>query len=207
MNGDDPPIWLSALEHYVYCPRQCALITVDGVWQPNEHTVRGDRGHRRVDEPGSRTERGKQVLRAVPVWSERLGLAGRADLIEVHAEGTVVPVEYKMGRRHGLAADVQLCALAFCLEEMLQTPIPSGQLWFGTSRRRTNVSLDEPLRAMTLEVIDGVRQLASATNLPPAPNDQRCVNCQLRDHCLPTLVADPRRLLAYQEREVFGCDF
>lgn len=114
----EPVIALSALEHHVYCPRQCALIHVDGLWIDSEHTVRGDLGHRRADSGEHKQERGRLVLRAVPLWSEQLGLTGRADVVELHSDGSLVPVEYKIGRRHGDAAHVQLCAQALCLEEM-----------------------------------------------------------------------------------------
>ena len=116
---------ISAIEHFVYCPRQCALIHCDGVWNDNAHTVRGTRAHRRVDSGQHRRERGRQVLRAIPLWSEALGLSGRADAVEME-RGAVRPVEYKSGVRHGAAADLQLCAQAMCLEEMLDVAIPHG---------------------------------------------------------------------------------
>ncbi|MXW23318.1 MAG: Dna2/Cas4 domain-containing protein, partial [Chloroflexi bacterium] len=92
----DPVIQISAIEHFVYCPRQCALIHCDGVWSDNAHTVRGARAHRRVDSGEHRQERGRQVLRAIPLWSEELGLSGRADAVEVE-DDAVRPVEYKAG--------------------------------------------------------------------------------------------------------------
>ena len=88
---------ISAIEHFVYCPRQCALIHCDGVWSDNAHTVRGLRAHRRVDGGQHRHERGRKVLRGIPLWSEALGLSGRADVVEI-AIGAVRPVEYKSGR-------------------------------------------------------------------------------------------------------------
>ncbi|MGH9268260.1 MAG: CRISPR-associated protein Cas4, partial [Acidimicrobiales bacterium] len=89
----EPVVAISAIEHYAYCPRQCALIHADGVWADNVHTVRGSRGHRRVDEGRGRVERGRRVLRGVPLWSAQLGLSGRADVVELTTEGDVVPVE------------------------------------------------------------------------------------------------------------------
>jgi CRISPR-associated exonuclease Cas4 len=203
----DTPIALSSLEHYCYCPRQCALISVDGVWVDNEHVVRGQRGHRRVDSPEARSERGRRSFRAVPVWSEVHGLTGRADLVEVHDDGTrVVPVEYKMGRRHGRAAEVQLCAVALCLEEMLGVSIVAGQLWYGQSRRRLSIAMDSALRALTFDVIAQVRALPAAAHLPPVVNDARCAQCQLIDHCLPTLVAEPHVVAAFVRRELYECE-
>lgn len=193
----EPVLQISALEHFEYCPRQCALIHVDGVWADNVHVVRGGYGHRRVDSGEHRTERGRRVLRSVPLWSEQLGLTGRADAVEVHDDGRVVPVEYKIGRRHGLAAHVQLTAQALCLEEMTGREVPEGALWFSGIRRREEVSIDEHLRRRTVAAIDEVRAMFAASRLPAAPNDQRCTECQLLGHCLPGVVADPQAVAAY----------
>lgn len=124
----EPVIPLRALEHDAYCPRQAAMIHVDGVWADNAHTVRGVRGHRRVDTAPSRHERDRRVLRGLSLWSEQLGLVGRADAVEIFDDGTIEPVEYKHGRRHGAAAESQLCAQAFCLEEMLGVSVQVGHV-------------------------------------------------------------------------------
>ncbi len=201
----EPVVAISAIEHYAYCPRQCALVHLDGVWQDNVHTLRGDLGHRRADTPSSRQERGVRVMRAVPLWSETLGLTGRADAVELTAAGEVVPVEYKMGGPHGDTAHLQLCAPAMCLEEMLGLGVRQGALWFSGPRRRVRVALDDGLRARTLAAIAAVRDLLVGTALPPAPNDQRCDQCQLLGHCLPGLVSEPARAIAYL-RDVVGCE-
>ena len=110
----EPIVLLSALEHHMYCPRQCALIHVDGVWQENPHTVKGSFGHKRVDTDPPRVERGVKMLRGIPLWSEELGLSGRADAVEVHPDGTMVPVEYKIGghtvARRPSSSVLRLCA-------------------------------------------------------------------------------------------------
>ena len=136
---DEPIVTISAIEHFVYCPRQCALIHCDGVWSDNAQTVRGSRAHRRVDSGRHRRERGRLVLRSIPLWSETLGLSGRADAVEIEP-GVVRPVEYKSGIQHGSAADLQLCAQALCLEEMLNVAIPDGDVWYGGPRRRVRVA-------------------------------------------------------------------
>lgn len=201
----EPVVQVSALEHYQYCPRQCALIHVDGVWSDNVHVVRGGHGHRRVDSGEHRTERGRRVLRSVPLWSEQLGLSGRADAVEVHDDGGIVPVEYKIGRRHGSAAHVQLTAQALCLEEMTGRDVLRGALWFSAVRRREEVGIDDRLRRRTLAAIDEVRSMFAASGLPAAPNDQRCTECQLLGHCLPDVVADPRAVAGYV-REIMCCE-
>ncbi len=202
---DGPSVAISALEHYCYCPRQCALIHVDGVWVDNEHTVRGAQGHRRVDEPGAHRQRSTPVVRAITLWSHQYGLVGRADAVEVPAPGRVVPVEYKIGRRHGDAAEVQLCAQALCLEEMLGVPVPVGAVWYSGVRRRLTVEIDQALRERTIAVIEAVHALPMAGRLPAASDDERCGHCQLKDHCLPSLVADSGAVASFVADEVFRC--
>jgi CRISPR-associated exonuclease Cas4 len=201
----EPVVPLSALEHHLYCPRQCALIHVDGVWAENAHTVAGQRAHRRVDSGTARRERGRRVLRAIPLYSDRYGLSGRADAIEVHDDGSIVPVEYKAGRRHGQAADVQLCAQGFCLEEMTGTPVPFGYVWYGAPRRRLRVDFDDSLRGRTVGIIDEIREVLRSDRLPPAVADRRCTECQLEPYCLPDVVIRPGDLLSYVNREILGC--
>lgn len=202
----EPIVLLSALEHYAYCPRQCALIHVDGVWQENRHTVRGSFGHKRVDNDPPRIERGVRMLRGIPLWSEELGLSGRADAVEVHSDGSLVPIEYKMGHPHGKAAAVQLCAQALCLEEMMGTPISIGAVWYDARRRRQVVEIDDELRSLTLQTIEEVRTILTSSNLPPAVDDRRCSECQLLGHCLPSISAHPMRIDHHLRSRVFACD-
>ena len=200
----EPIVQIAAIEHFAYCPRQCALIHCDGVWSDNPHTVRGARAHRGVDSGRHRYERGRHVLRAIPLWSEELGLSGRADVVEVEGE-EVRPVEYKSGVPHGAAADLQLCAQALCLEEMLDTEIPYGYVWYGGPRRRVRVEFTEMLRSEVREIVDHIRSQLKASALPEAPNDQRCKECQLLFHCLPDLTSSPNRVRRYIKDVVFQC--
>ena len=201
---DEPIVAISAIEHFVYCPRQCALIHCDGVWSDNAHTVRGSRTHRRVDTGRHRRERGRLVLRAIPLWSETLGLSGRADAVEIE-RGAVRPVEYKSGVRHGSAADLQLCAQALCLEEMLNVEIPDGYVWFGGPRRRVRVAFTLALRSEVGEIIQKIRRQLLTASLPEAPNDRRCAECQLLHHCLPELTSAPQKVSRYMANVVFQC--
>lgn len=200
----EPIIAISALEHHVFCPRQCALVHVDGIWVENEHTANGDLGHRRVDSGEHKVERGRLVLRAIPLWSEHLGLTGRADAIEVGSDGSLTPVEYKIGRPHGDAAHVQLCAQALCIEEMTARRVGHGALWFGAPRRRVEVEIDKELRARTCSVIIEVRNWLAANALPPPVDDARCATCQLVEVCQPSLTAHPARITRHLE-QVFAC--
>ena len=191
------PLPISALEHHAYCPRQAALIHIDGLWFDNQHTVRGTHQHRRADEGKDRLERGRTVLRGIPLWSERLNLTGRADVVEFHDDGRVVPVEYKIGTRHGDAAAVQLCAQGLCLEEMLGVEVLEGYIWYARFRRRDLVSLDATLRARTERLIEEVARSFKQHRLPRAVDDARCSECQLRDVCMPTVTADPLRIVSH----------
>ena len=194
---------ISALEHYEYCERQCALIHMDGVWIDNRHTVRGKHKHRRVDSEAHRRERGSLVLRGIPLWSEQLGLSGRADAIEVSG-ASVRPVEYKAGTRHGRTADLQVCAQALCLEEMLRLEVPYGYVWYEATRRRVQVDFTASLRADVLAMIEMIRTQILSGELPKAPNDNRCPKCQLLHHCLPELSDGRDRVTRYMHNEVFG---
>ncbi len=196
---------ISAIEHFVYCPRQCALVHCDGIWSDNVHTLKGMRAHRRVDSGQHRRERGRQVLRAIPLWSEILGLSGRADAVEME-RGAVRPVEYKSGVPHGMAADLQLCAQALCLEEMLEIEIPHGYVWYGGPRRRVRVDITPALRREVRDVIRQIRMQILTAELPEAPNDRRCAECQLLHYCLPELTSTPRKVNRYMANVVFGCD-
>lgn len=196
---------LRALENHLYCPRQAAIIHVDEVWIDNVHILKGLRGHKRVDTHPSRQERGRSVIRGLALWSERYGLTGKADVVEILADGTVEPVEYKHGNKHGRNAEVQLCAQALCLEEMLDVTVTNGHVWYAGPRRRELVAIDPELRTLTLESISAIRAVFATGDLPSARNDERCDECQLNAHCLPSLVADPQRIEAYIDQKVFAC--
>lgn len=185
VEGDDL-VPVSALQHYVYCPRQCALIHVERVWEENVYTLRGRRAHEHADLPGGMVRDGVRVERALPIWSERLGLIGQADVVEFLPDGTPYPVEYKVGPRLARKADeVQLCAQAMCLEEMFGRPVPEGALYYHGSRRRRTVRFTMSLREEVERVTRQVRYLLRWNVLPPPVADRRCDRCSLVDACLP----------------------
>ena len=185
-NGDLEPVMLSALEHYAYCPRQCALIHVEQVFEENVYTVRGEILHERVHEGESTTEGAVRVERNVPLWSDRYGLTGIADVVEFFEDGTPYPVEYKSGKRRPTeAADIQLCAQAMCLEEMLGRPVSRGAIYHHASRHRREVECTERLRAAVIETAESVRQMLRERVVPPPCDDGRCPNCSLIDRCMP----------------------
>lgn len=179
-------IMLSALQHHAFCPRQCALIHIEQVWDENLYTLRGQRVHEKVNVPEYELIEGIRVERAMPLWSHQLGLTGIADVVEFSSDGTPYPVEYKSGaRKRRLADDIQLCAQALCLEEMLNCPVPKGAIFHNASKRRREVELTQALRDQVLETIQAVRRLLTGQTLPPPVNDARCQDCSLIDACLP----------------------
>lgn len=194
---DEIEVLISAIEHYSYCPRQCALIHVEQTYEENLYTMRGKLAHERVDSGDDTPNRGVETLRAIPLWSERYGLRGKADVVEMRPTGPY-PVEYKVGRRHGPHADFQLCAQALCLEEMLDVAVPRGAIYYAASRKRHEVVFDEAMRARTITLITGIREMLVAQRLPDAPNDDRCPHCSLMNACLPQIVGEAARLRGLQ---------
>lgn len=177
---------ISALQHMAFCPRQCALIHMEQVWEENLYTLRGQRVHEKVNVPENELIEGVRVERAMPLWSHQLGLTGIADVVEFLADGTPYPVEYKVGSKKAREADdIQLCAQALCLEEMLGHPVLQGAIFHHASRRRREVVFDEALRSLVLSTIDDLRALLSQATLPPPVADNRCHDCSLLEACLP----------------------
>lgn len=195
------PVPISALQHALYCPRQCALIHLERVWEENRLTAEGRVLHERVDERASRRRQGVRTVTALPLASSRLGLAGIADVVEFRAASggsggeTAFPVEYKRGRPKPHRADeVQLCAQGLCLEEMTGRPVPEGALFYGETRRRLAVPFDAGLRRLTEETAALVHRLLAGPDLPPAVYAARkCRACSLIEPCRPRLAGRSAR--------------
>jgi len=212
MQNDDA-IPLSALQHWAYCPRQCALIHIEQVFDDNLHTLRGNALHERVDQPGLQTERGRRVERALPLWHDGLGLIGKADAVEFLPDGSPYPVEYKQGSRNkaaGIAAcdDLQLAAQALCLESMTGHAVPEGAIFYASSKRRRIVPITDELREQVLGARLAVAALIASGRLPPPlaaeAAAQRCKSCSLLDRCQPAASQSPA--LAHAKRHLFEPD-
>lgn len=187
---DDDLIPLSALQHFLYCPRQCALIHLERLWAESRETAEGRVLHDRVDKPLAERRRGVRSVTAMPLLEPTLGLIGVADLVEFHAGGqgeTAFPVEFKRGRPKAHRADeVQLCAQALCLEAMLRSDVPVGALYYGKTRRRKEVRFDGALRSLTQSVIGETRAMLQAGRTPKAVYQaRRCDACSLFELCQP----------------------
>lgn len=185
------PLPLSALNHYLYCPRRAYLIHAEGVFVDNEHTVLGNLAHEHVDFPGYEQRAGWTLLRALPLFSDHLGLSGKADLVEVryNANNRIAearPVEYKKGPKRRFDNDeVQLCAQALCLEEMLGLSIPAGAIFHAQSQQRHEVAFDAVLRQHTLSALSNLRSLIADPAAPAADLRPQCEGCSLHGVCLP----------------------
>ena len=202
---------LSLLNDHLYCPRRAALKIVEGWRSANEHTNRGDIVHEHADLAGYEVVKGVTLLRALPVWSERLGLNGKCDIVEASAPvanlksqisdlkssaTALVPVEFKLGKRRQWANDdAQLCAQALCLEEMFGIPVPRGAVFHADSKRRREVEFTPELRAFTESAIAELHALLEQSQisdlefeiapLPAAVFKPACEECSLFDICLP----------------------
>ena len=198
---EDDLLPISALQHYIYCPRQCALIHIEGLWAENVLTVEGGHLHERVDKPGSNTKDSLRTARSLHIRSFRLGLIGRADVVEFAPGEPPRPVEYKRGKTKSIDADrVQLCAQAMCLEEMLEVDIEEGDLFYGQTRRRDVVPITDTLRAKTEATVTALHELVASGMTPQVEYNQRkCDKCSLKDLCLPKgtgTARSPSRYLA-----------
>ena len=184
-------IMLSALQHYAYCPRQFALIHVEQAWAENRFTAEGNLLHERVDAGVAETRKGIRSERSVLLRSEHYGLVGKMDLLEI-IDGDpcqYFPVEYKRGKPKLEDWDrIQLCAQALCLEEMRDTTVTEGAIWYWEVRQREPIQIDDELRATTLKVIQGAREIISAGVTPmPIDDKKRCRACSLNQLCQPDL--------------------
>lgn len=190
MFTEDEFIQISALQHYVFCPRQCALIHVEGLWQDNLWTVRGEILHEKVDSDTFESRGPVRIVRGLRIHSPNLGIVGRADVVEFHrmknGKEQPVPIEYKTGQsKEDICDKVQLCAQALCLEHMLHVPIPRGFFFYGRPRRREAVELDTTLRDQTLRIIASVRETVSNQIVPTAKYMKKCASCSLEAYCQP----------------------
>lgn len=188
MDAESLPI--SALQHFLYCPRQCALIHLEQQWSENLFTAEGRLLHERVDEPAHARRGNIRCVTALEVSYPEMGIHGVADVVEFHRtdEGErPYPVEYKRGKPKAHRADeVQLCAQAMCLEAMFGHTVPEGALFYGRTRRRKTVAMDAELRALTRTAADGLKSLWQSQRTPPAKYDRkRCSACSLLDICQP----------------------
>lgn len=214
MYSEDDLLPISALQHLAFCPRQCALIHLEGIWDENRLTAEGRTLHEKTHEPLTESGPGIRIARSLRLHSFRLGLVGQADVVEFHQlpkncqggarlEGSgkkwrPFPVEYKRGSpKTGHCDIIQLCAQALCLEEMLEVRIDKGALFYGRPRRRHEVTLGDDLRQETEELAMRLRELFNDGKTPTARYEKKCKNCSLVEVCMPKVTGIKKNIGRY----------
>ncbi|MCF8056918.1 MAG: CRISPR-associated protein Cas4 [Desulfocapsa sp.] len=192
MFNEDNLAMISALQHILFCPRQCALIHIEQQWTENRFTAEGKILHERVHSTGSESRRKIRVEFDVPIRSLRLGLIGRADIVEFHLQDNGIwqpyPVEYKRGRPKKDDSDrVQLCAQGLCLEEMLNCEVTEGALYYGQKKRRQNIPFDAKLRKIATDTAERLHILLDSNRTPPPEYTKKCESCSFISQCLPKI--------------------
>ena len=201
---EDALIPLSALQHQLFCPRQCTLIHVEGLWAEDGATAEGRVLHERVDAGRPERRPGVRIVRGVALRSLTLGVSGLADLVEfLGRPPRPFPVEYKRGKPKSHRADeVQLCAQAICLEEMLGGEVPEGALFYGQTRRRQPVAFDAELRALTAKTAAAARANIAAARTPPPVRTRACRHCSLEPLCQPARLERPPRIARWLAAQI-----
>ena len=206
-SSEEDLIMISALQHYVFCPRQCALIHVEQIWDENRMTAEGHIMHERVHEQDRESRGNVRIEYGVPLRSLRLGLIGKADVVEFHRTEKKTwqpfPVEYKRGKPKYDHCDlIQLCAQAMCLEEMLSVSVPAGAIFYGRTRRRLDVIFDKALRLETEEAAEKAHRLINSGITPPPVYEKRCERCSLIHECIPKTMGKRSSVKHYLMRMV-----
>ena len=196
MYPEDDFLQLSALQHFVFCPRQCALIHIEQIWAENLFTAEGRIMHESAHEEGTENRKGVIIERGLPLRSLELGLNGKADVVEFHnspgsKKRLPFPVEYKRGKPKPDDRDkVQLCAQALCLEEMLKVDVPNGALFYGKTRHRLDVVFDAELRKETKDTAVRLHNFISEGKSPPPVYESKCDSCSLVELCMPKITQE-----------------
>lgn len=207
---EDEYLSLSALQHILFCKRQCALIHIERLWVENIFTAECRIMHERVDR-GDQTDRCRiKVEYALPLKSYVLGVTGKADVVEFHLKDGLekqwipFPVEYKRGKpKKNFSDKVQLCAQALCLEEMLCVRVEAGALFYGKTRRRLDVAFDENLREITMGTSEELHDMISSGITPPPHYEKKCDTCSFYNLCLPKTIGKKRHVLSWIKKMTY----
>lgn len=201
MYSEEDFLMLSGIQHFAFCQRQWALIHIEQQWAENYKTTAGELMHKKAHDEGSFEKRGDLlIVRGLRIASHELGLSGQCDVVEFHQdrEGIdlfgyderwiPVPIEYKHGTpKENNADELQLCAQALCLEEMFQTGISQGSLYYGENRRRSRVEFTEDLRSATKKTAKKMHEMFRRGHTPNVKTSKKCKSCSLANLCLPKL--------------------
>lgn len=209
--SEEDYLLLSGIQHFAFCRRQWALIHIENQWAENERTVDGIIMHEKAHSGDAESRGDAVIMRALRVFSATLGVSGECDVVEFHrnADGISLnghdglwqpyPVEYKRGKpKEHNADEMQLCAQAMCLEEMLCCTIPCGALFYGEPRRRTDVEFTPELRRAVEDSLNEMHDYYKRGYTPKAKPRKGCSACSLKEICLPKMV-QRKSVAAYVE--------
>ena len=202
---EDDFLLLSGIQHFAFCKRQWALIHIEQQWQENLRTIEGEILHEKTHDNTIKEKRGDLIVsRGMGIFSRSLGITGACDVVELHRasdgvkifgrDGTYkpVPVEYKRGKPKEDESDVlQLCAQALCLEEMLLCEIPEAFLFYGETKRRLKIILDDDLRGRVKTIFKEMHDLYDRRHTPKVKISKACKACSLTEICMPKLCKNP----------------
>ena len=188
---------LSSIQHYIFCPRQCALIHKEQCWAENYLTAKGDLFHSRVDSYPNEKRRGFRTEFSMPIYSSELGITGKTDIVEIRYRNKeireICPVEYKSGKpKHSTADEAQLCAQILCLEEMMGINIEIGYLYYGKTKRRIPIEISRSLREEVIHTAHRIHQVLQEEQLPPPIKKPHCQTCSLKEECQPDVSSKPK---------------
>ncbi|MBN1807169.1 MAG: CRISPR-associated protein Cas4 [Sedimentisphaerales bacterium] len=208
--SEDDLLSISALQHLMFCERRCALVHIENVWEENFFTAEGHNLHDKVHDATGESRNDLRIARSLRLVSYKLGLSGVADVVEFHKSKTGIkldgvkgywrafPVEYKRGKlKHDKSFEVQLCAQAICLEEMLKCSINAGAIFYGKSRRRKDIQFTSILRAATEEASQKLHQLFDSQMTPRAKFEKKCQSCSLLGFCMPSITGTKKNIHYY----------
>ena len=221
MYSEEDLLPISALSHLVFCERRAALVMLEGLWEDNVFTAEGNLLHEQTHRDSGWSRPGSRLVRGLWICSYKLGLYGRADVIEfptpddsrdgfsaanaVKSPWQPLLIEYKRGRlRRETSFEVQLCAQAMCLEEMLGIRVEAGMIYYGKTRRRLEVQLDDDLREKTIGAALRLHQLMASGETPRAVFRPKCRYCSLIDICLPTAMSPKKSVRRYLREAIAG---
>lgn len=224
MFSEDEFLPISLLQHFLYCPRRAALVYIEGIWNDNVFTAHGRNVHEHVHSAGVESRADLIITRGLLLRSDKLGVTGKADVVEFQRskltgnvefssasdlvkleriEGLwrIFPVEYKSGRlRHEFGYEIQLCAQAMCLEEMLGVNVTEGAIYYGKTGRRLTVIFDLKMKSATENACQQLHFLMDKGETPGAKFEPKCVKCSLLDLCIPKAVSRKRSIKSYMEK-------
>jgi CRISPR-associated exonuclease Cas4 len=203
MYAESEFLLLSGIQHFRFCPRQCALIHIERQWTENFFTAAGRNQHQKVHDGSGESRKNVRTERNLSIASSRLGISGKTDAVEFYADGKIVPVEYKHGApKNDTCDEVQLCAQAICLEEMLGKKISVGALFYFKTKKRISVPITDDLRAETENLARGFHALVESGKTPMAEYSRKCESCSFVDSCFPESAGKNKSVENYIKRRI-----